>query len=74
VSKIISVRWGLRWALCIFFGGLLGYNYLALGFPGAANWIAADAGAIGVLILTFAGEVLGGLAAWIWMQWFSEPE
>jgi len=74
VSKIISTRWGLRWALCIFFGGLLGYNYVALDFPGAANWIAADAGAIGVLILTFSGEVLGGIAAWVWMRWFSEPE
>ncbi|MEP6894090.1 MAG: glycoside hydrolase family 3 N-terminal domain-containing protein [Chloroflexota bacterium] len=72
-SKIISPRWGLRWALCIFFGGLLGYNYLALGFPGAANWIAVNAGAIGVLILTFGGEVLGGIAAWTWMRWFSEP-
>ncbi len=74
VSKIISTRWGLRWALCIFFGGLLGYNYLALDFPGAANWIAQDAGAIGVLLLTLSGEVLGGLAAWVWMRWFSEPE
>jgi beta-N-acetylhexosaminidase len=74
VSKIISARWGLRWALCVFFGGLLGYNYLALDFPGAANWIAADAGAIGVLILTFGGEVVGGIAAWVWMHWFSEPE
>jgi len=73
VSKIVSTRWGLRWALCIFFGGLLGYNYLALDFPGAANWIAADAGAIGVLILTFGGEILGGIGAWIWMRWFSEP-
>ncbi len=73
VSKIISARWGLRWALCVFFGGLLGYNYLALGFPGAANWIAQAAGAIGVLILTFSGEVLGGIVAWVWMQWFSEP-
>jgi beta-N-acetylhexosaminidase len=73
VSKIISPRWGLRWALCIFFGGLLGYNYLALGFPGAANWIAMDAGAIGVLILTFGGEVLGGISAWIWLRWFSGP-
>jgi len=74
VSKIISTRWGLRWALSIFFGGLLGYNYLVLGFPGAANWIAADAGAIGVLILTFGGELLGGIAAWMWMRWFSAPE
>lgn len=73
ISKLISTRWGLRWALCVFFGGLLGYNYLALGFPGAASWIAADAGAVGVLILTLGGEVLGGIAAWIWMRWFSEP-
>jgi len=73
-SKIISTRWGLRWALCIFFGGLLGYNYLALDFPGAASWVAQDAGAIGVLILTFGGEVLGGIAAWVWMRWFSEPK
>ena len=71
VGKIVSTRWGVRWALCIFFGGLIGYNYLALGLPGAANWIASDAGAIGVLILTFYGEVLGGIGAWIWMRWFS---
>ena len=73
VSRIVSTRWGLRWALCIFLGGLLSYNYLALGFPGAAEWIASDAGPFGVLVLTFAGEALGALAAGIWMQWFSEP-
>ena len=73
VSRIISPRWGLRWALCIFLGGLIAYNYLALGLPGATEWIAADAGAFGVLVLTFAGEVLGGLAAWVWLQWFSGP-
>ncbi|MGZ9221122.1 MAG: glycoside hydrolase family 3 N-terminal domain-containing protein [Anaerolineales bacterium] len=72
VSRILSPRWGLRWALCIFLGGLLAYNYLALDFPGAAEWIASDAGAFGVLLLTFAGEVIGALGAWIWMQWFSE--
>ena len=74
VSKIISVRWGLRWALCIVIGGLFGYNYLALGFPGAANWIASEAGASGVLVLTFIGEMIGGIGAWVWMQWFSGSE
>jgi len=73
VSRIVSTRWGLRWALCIFLGGLLSYNYLALGFPGAAEWIASDAGPFGVLVLTFIGEALGAVAAGIWMQWFSEP-
>ena len=72
VSRIFSPRWGLRWALCVFLGGLLAYNYLALDFPGAAEWIASEAGAFGVLLLTFAGEVIGALGAWMWMQWFSE--
>ncbi|MFT3895035.1 MAG: glycoside hydrolase family 3 N-terminal domain-containing protein [Anaerolineales bacterium] len=73
VSRLVSTRWGLRWALCIFLGGLLAYNYLALGFPGATNWVAAKSGAFGVLVLTFAGEAIGGLTAWAWMTLFSEP-
>ena len=74
VSKIISVRWGLRWAFCMLIGGLLGYNYLALGFPGAADWIAGNAGASGLLVLTFTGMIIGGIAAWAWMHWFSVQE
>lgn len=68
VSRIVSPRWGLRWALCVFLGGLAAYNYLALDLPGAANWIATSAGAFGVLMLTFVGQVLGSLGAWVWMQ------
>ena len=74
VSRLVSRRWGLRWALCVFFGGLAAYNYLALGFPGAADWIASSSGAFGVLILTFAGELIGSLGAWIWMQVLSGSE
>ncbi|MGE5643467.1 MAG: glycoside hydrolase family 3 N-terminal domain-containing protein [Byssovorax cruenta] len=74
VSRIVSPRWGLRWALCVFLGGLLAYNYLALGFPGATDWIASSAGAFGVLVLTFAGQVIGALAAWVWMQVLSGPK
>jgi len=74
VSKIVSARWGLRWAFCILIGGLVGYNYLALGFPGVAEWIAEKAGAAGLLMLTFAGEILGGIAAWVWMQGVSGQE
>jgi len=73
VSRIITPRWGLRWALCVFLGGLLGYNYLALDMPGAANWIASGAGALGVLLLIFGGEVFGMLSGWIWMRWVNEP-
>jgi beta-N-acetylhexosaminidase len=71
VSRLVSPRWGLRWALCAFLGGLAAYNYLALDFPGAANWIATSAGAFGVLMLTFSGQLIGALVAWIWMKLFS---
>jgi beta-N-acetylhexosaminidase len=74
MSRLISPRWGVRWALCVFLGGLAAYNYLALGFPRAANWVATSSGAFGVLMLTLAGELLGSLAAWIWMKLFSEPK
>ncbi|MCI0554681.1 MAG: hypothetical protein L0287_27350 [Anaerolineae bacterium] len=73
VSRIVSPRWGLRWALCVLLGGLLAYNYLALGLPRAAEWIASGAGAYGVLFLTLIGEALGALVAWVWMKVFSEP-
>jgi beta-N-acetylhexosaminidase len=73
-SRIFSPRWGLRWALCVFLGGMLGYNYLALDFPGAANWVASDRGALGVLLLVFMGELIGLLIAWIWMRWVSAQE
>jgi hypothetical protein len=45
VSRIVSLRWGLRWALCVFLGGLAAYNYLALDFP--RGWIATSAARLG---------------------------
>jgi beta-N-acetylhexosaminidase len=67
-SRIFSPRWGLRWALCIFLGGMLGYNYLALDFPGAATWVTSNSGSLGVLLLVFIGEMIGVVAALIWMR------
>lgn len=72
ISRIVTPRWGMRWALCIFLGGLLGYNYLALDMPGAADWIASESGALGVLILIFVGELIGLVCAWGWMRWANE--
>lgn len=67
-SNLISPRWALRFALCALIGGLAMYNYLVLGLPGAADWIASGAGAFGILTLTFSGEVLGIVVAWVWMK------
>lgn len=73
VSRIVSPRWGLRWALCVFLGGLAAYNYLALDFPRAADWVATSSGALGVLLMTFGGQVIGALGAWLWMKFLSGP-
>jgi beta-N-acetylhexosaminidase len=74
VSRLTSPRWGVRFALCVILGGLLSYNYLVLGFPGAATWIAADGSALRILLLTFVGEVLGLVAALVWMNRVSARE
>jgi beta-N-acetylhexosaminidase len=68
MSRLVSAHWGLRWALCILIGGLIGYNYLALGLPGATDLVLEGPGASGMLLLTFLGETFGGITALIWMQ------
>ncbi|MGE5248724.1 MAG: glycoside hydrolase family 3 N-terminal domain-containing protein [Bacteroidota bacterium] len=65
VSRIQSGREGVRWSLCVLLGGLLAYNYLALGLPGVQNWAALRSG-FGILAFTFAGEAAGALAAGLW--------
>ena len=73
VNSLVDVRWALRFALCVVVGGLLSYNYLALGLPGAADWVATEGGAFGILLLVFGGEVLGLVAAWAWMRSAGTP-
>jgi beta-N-acetylhexosaminidase len=66
-SQIHNRRWGLRWALSVLLGGLIAYNYLALGFPGSTAWVTAS-GTWGVLGWTILGEMLGWIGSWIWTQ------
>ncbi len=73
VGRLVSLTWGIRWALCAALGGLLGFNYLALGLPGFATWTTSS-GILSVLILTFAGELFGMLLAWLWMLRSSESD
>jgi beta-N-acetylhexosaminidase len=74
VNRLLDARWALRFVLCAIVGGLLSYNYLVLGFPGAAEWVASDGGSLGILMIVFGGEVLGLAAAWLWMRLVNEPE
>jgi beta-N-acetylhexosaminidase len=73
VNSLMDARWAFRFALCAIVGGLLSYNYLALGFPGAAEWIASGGGAFGILVLVFGGEMLGLVAGWIWRRRATAP-
>jgi beta-N-acetylhexosaminidase len=66
IGRLVSLTWGVRWALCAALGGLLGFNYLALGLPGSFTWTSTG-GIITVLILTIVGELFGMVLAWLWM-------
>jgi beta-N-acetylhexosaminidase len=75
VSRLISLQWGIRFALLVMIGGLSAYNYLALGFPGAQAWVASESGgAFGVLLFTLAGEAFAAIVGWVWWRLFSESK
>ncbi len=67
VSRIRNGREGVRWSLCVLVGGLLAYNYIALGLPGVQNWTASE-GMGGILAFTLGGQLLGAIAAAVWSR------
>jgi len=75
ISRVISPRWGVRFALNVLIGAFGAYNYLALGLPRSTEWITSEkGGAFGVLLFTLAGEAFGIILAWIWFRWLSGSE
>jgi beta-N-acetylhexosaminidase len=64
-------RWGLRWALCGVIGGMLFYNYVALGLPGSVA-LLRQAGTTGVVLVTIVGVFLGWMAGIAWRK-FAPP-
>jgi beta-N-acetylhexosaminidase len=67
--RLIHVRWGVRWGLCMVIGGLAAYNYLALKFPGTHELLKNGATS-GTVLTVFFGVVLGGSIglAWHWYE------
>ncbi|MFN2121541.1 MAG: hypothetical protein ACK2T0_14230, partial [Anaerolineales bacterium] len=59
--------WAVRWGLLAMAGGLLPYNYIALGLPGSTSY-AADNGIGGVLILAALGVLAGWGIGWLWWR------
>ena len=70
-NRLVSLRWGLRWALTAWIGGMLAYLYVALGLPGV-NWLA-QAGSGAVLLVAVLGMLLGWGAGWVW-QMLERPQ
>lgn len=65
--RIESAQWGARWGMCALAGGLLAYNYFALGLPGSSAFAISN-GIGGMLMLTMTGALLGWIGGWIWSR------
>lgn len=66
-AHLESNRWGVRWGLCALAGGLLFYNYIALGLPGSAAFAASN-GIGGILSVTAIGLCVGWGVGWLWAR------
>lgn len=64
-STSVNVRWGVRWALWVFIGGMTSIGYLALGLPGSAALLEAWE-VWGVVFATLLGTGIGWLITWVW--------
>jgi beta-N-acetylhexosaminidase len=60
-----NVRWGVRWALLSFIGGMFSVIYMGLGLPGSSALIAA-LGIWGIVLLTLVGAASGLAIGWFW--------
>ncbi len=72
ISYLLAIRMtnrrsAFRWALGILLGGLLSYNFLALGLFGLTNWTVGS-GLSGVVIFVILGELIGFVGGWLWSR------
>ncbi len=64
-SQIVDARWSVRWALLVLAGGLITYNYLALGFPWGELWLDGR-GLPAFLQAVLTGQGIGFAVGWFW--------
>lgn len=64
-SQIVDQQWTVRWALLVLAGGLMAYNYLALGFPGGEAWLNGR-GLPAFLQAVLTGQGVGFAVGWFW--------
>lgn len=66
-TQFSNRMYALRWSLGVLLGGLITYNILAFGLFGIKN-LLLNAGLSGIMLLTFAGQVLGFVGGWFWSR------
>ncbi len=71
-TRLESGRWGIRWGVSSLLGGLLGYNYIALGLPGGAAFARSN-GLSGIMVVTLMGLLIGWGAGWWWSRSVNPP-
>lgn len=64
-SQLVDARWTVRWALLVLAGGLIAYNYLALGFPWGDIWLDGR-GLPAFLQAVLTGQGIGFGVGWFW--------
>ena len=72
-SQIRSTQWALRWTVCVVLGGLVAYNYAALGLPGSKALVELN-GFAAILIMMLIGMGLGLLGAWLWERYLARGQ
>jgi len=68
-NRFFSLRWGIRWLICILVSSLVAYNLLVLGFSSARIWIQSS-GLLAVveIVLIAAGFGWGIGLLWSWLS------
>ena len=64
-SQMVDPRWTVRWALLVLAGGLIAYNYLALGLPWGDFWLDGR-GLPAFLQAVLTGQGAGFAVGWFW--------
>ena len=69
----VNVRWGVRWALLTFIGGMVSVIYLGLNLPGSTALIGS-LGIWGIVLVTLLGAAAGLVIGWIWKSNNARPK
>jgi beta-N-acetylhexosaminidase len=67
--RLFSLKWGIRWALCVILGSLIVYNFSFLGVFGNPNWMGStNLKTMSIIVLIGATLGWGSGLIWTWLS------